>query len=755
MFDIENTKSFMDSVHGYINIPTCFVDNLIDNTYFQRLRNISQTGMRVLYPDGKHDRFCHSLGVYYIGNKAVDCLLNNFHKDVFWNVYSNHSNVIFWAKNKILFLIACLLHDIGHAPFSHSVENIVVTNSSGFNSFRNTVADLINAGEKNAPESENYIKPSDVSCSAHEMVSARLVIEKFYDNISKVFDELIADEYPKTEANDILFAEYYEYNPIIDKNDISSDICFIARMITGLKYKSHIPEYQIKNCFIELLNGNDFDVDKLDYIIRDTMMSGISNVSIDVERLLNSLSIVTSTVYCRKIFQKNEVLSDSTVHALSNNTPNQSFHIKGNIKGKFVFETDCDVDIKESSTFLSFRGGHENSKICYIGENARFKAKTTLYKNGTNIKTDGRDNSVHLPEENGNAEFECYIKETTIVSKDGFHFLVKRYSYELDVNGFCELIIKGNFKIVGSLTCFNDVIFNGFIDKFIVLKNLLTASIPTLEAYNAFHIGFKKQAMNIVANVLEARDYLYLWSYAHHKVVYYSNFLIPAILSAQYFSEKKPNYLLWGINYDSLQYIDDDYFWTGIKYLLCDETIKDNELTILCNEIITRKYKNSLYKSLSEYDLFFEGFSDSNKLTLRNYLSHNIDKTKPFVESNGNTTAGIIKKDVLDCIINSDDSELKKVEELVFVDASYSLKNLNAHNTFLIINNQIVPVEKVDLLSGKSLASLSKTEHYFYLYYSFPSKDKEEVSRFNDLLKKALKTYFFSNITSIEKGLID
>ena len=81
MFNINETKNFMDSVHGYITIPKCFVNNLIDTEYFQRLRNIEQTGMRVLYPAAKHDRFSHSLGVFHLGQKGVDSLLENFSRE--------------------------------------------------------------------------------------------------------------------------------------------------------------------------------------------------------------------------------------------------------------------------------------------------------------------------------------------------------------------------------------------------------------------------------------------------------------------------------------------------------------------------------------------------------------------------------------------------------------------------------------------------------------------------------------------------
>ena len=48
MFAITNTKTFKDSVHGYIEVPKCFVETLMDNEYFQRLRNVEQTGIAIL-----------------------------------------------------------------------------------------------------------------------------------------------------------------------------------------------------------------------------------------------------------------------------------------------------------------------------------------------------------------------------------------------------------------------------------------------------------------------------------------------------------------------------------------------------------------------------------------------------------------------------------------------------------------------------------------------------------------------------------
>lgn len=59
IYKFKDCKAFLDPVHGYINIPRMFIKNIIDDVAFQRLRNIEQTGMRVLYPNAKHDRFSH------------------------------------------------------------------------------------------------------------------------------------------------------------------------------------------------------------------------------------------------------------------------------------------------------------------------------------------------------------------------------------------------------------------------------------------------------------------------------------------------------------------------------------------------------------------------------------------------------------------------------------------------------------------------------------------------------------------------
>ena len=75
-------KIFRDPIYGYISIPEKYCERFIDTAIFQRLRRIEQTSMRVLYPTAHHDRFAHSIGVYYLGQLAFSYLEKNS-KDFF------------------------------------------------------------------------------------------------------------------------------------------------------------------------------------------------------------------------------------------------------------------------------------------------------------------------------------------------------------------------------------------------------------------------------------------------------------------------------------------------------------------------------------------------------------------------------------------------------------------------------------------------------------------------------------------------
>ena len=114
---MNSEKTIRDPMYGYITIESPFAQ-LIDTEEFQRLRNIRQTGYQSLYPSALHNRFVHSLGVFYLGKKALEYFEKN----------TNIQDEPFadWDEIRRTFLTACLLHDVGHSPFSHTGEDYYV-----------------------------------------------------------------------------------------------------------------------------------------------------------------------------------------------------------------------------------------------------------------------------------------------------------------------------------------------------------------------------------------------------------------------------------------------------------------------------------------------------------------------------------------------------------------------------------------------------------------------------------------------------
>jgi len=105
-------KVFKDPVHKYIYVQEPAIWDLINTKEFQRLRRIRQLGASFFtFHGAEHSRFSHSLGVYEIARKIIHQFERNGFSD--------------WPREEgLLCMCAALLHDIGHGPFSHSIETV-------------------------------------------------------------------------------------------------------------------------------------------------------------------------------------------------------------------------------------------------------------------------------------------------------------------------------------------------------------------------------------------------------------------------------------------------------------------------------------------------------------------------------------------------------------------------------------------------------------------------------------------------------
>ncbi len=110
-------KIVNDPVYGFINIPFPILFDLIEHPYFQRLRRIQQLGLtNMVYPGANHTRFQHALGAMHLMEEAISVLRSKGQE-----ITEEEAEAV---------MVAILLHDIGHGPFSHALESTIIENTS-------------------------------------------------------------------------------------------------------------------------------------------------------------------------------------------------------------------------------------------------------------------------------------------------------------------------------------------------------------------------------------------------------------------------------------------------------------------------------------------------------------------------------------------------------------------------------------------------------------------------------------------------
>ena len=188
-------------------------------------------------------------------------------------------------------MYASLLHDLGHAPFSHTTEDFFKIATTGSeptievelcNAVNEYIDSLCIAQEEKDKRKKAF--RDDFECDScdpkpHEIISATLLIR-------------LANQFIEPSA-------MTKYN-----------FELAARMVIGCTYNivgldsKELKDTGIRNCLIRLLNSDTVDVDKIDYIKRDNLMTGFENVSIDINRLANSVTAVQTVDGIYPAFRK-------------------------------------------------------------------------------------------------------------------------------------------------------------------------------------------------------------------------------------------------------------------------------------------------------------------------------------------------------------------------------------------------------------------------------------------------------------------
>lgn len=110
---MHDSKIINDPVFGFIKIPRGILLNIVQHPLMQRLTRINQLGLTsVVYPGARHSRFQHSIGAFHLMSEAIATL-------------QQKGNFIFDSEAEAV-EAAILMHDIGHGPFSHVLENTLI-----------------------------------------------------------------------------------------------------------------------------------------------------------------------------------------------------------------------------------------------------------------------------------------------------------------------------------------------------------------------------------------------------------------------------------------------------------------------------------------------------------------------------------------------------------------------------------------------------------------------------------------------------
>lgn len=215
-------KTIQDTVHGSVKFEGAFLE-LLDTPEIQRLHGINQLGLtKLVFPGANHTRLEHSIGTYHV----ADRMSRSLDLDV---------------EEKDIVKTAALLHDVGHAPYSHTLESI-----------------LENETGKDHMDITKDIIVGDLIIEERETPSIPEILEKHGISPNKVAD-LIKGKSERTKLKDF-------------------------NTHKGQKY------FGEERYLYQMIHG-PMDVDQLDYLLRDSHYTGAVHGVIDIERVLQTIEI--------------------------------------------------------------------------------------------------------------------------------------------------------------------------------------------------------------------------------------------------------------------------------------------------------------------------------------------------------------------------------------------------------------------------------------------------------------------------------
>lgn len=223
-----------DPVHGSIHIGD-EISSIIRHPFFQRLRNIKQLGLtEYIFPGATHTRFIHSIGVMHVGSKVFDKLFAG-------KLHERETQ-----RLKETFKLGCLLHDIGHAPLSHSTESVMPT-----------------LAELKIPSEFLSAKDGDGSRQAtHEDYTIKSIADSSFCESFKDIERVYGVS--RARVADLIRGS-------------TTDSAYFT--VDGIDWFPMLHQ----------LVSSELDCDRMDYLLRDSYFCGVSYGSYDLDWLIDNL----------------------------------------------------------------------------------------------------------------------------------------------------------------------------------------------------------------------------------------------------------------------------------------------------------------------------------------------------------------------------------------------------------------------------------------------------------------------------------
>ena len=222
-----------DPVHGSIGIAH-FEEPIIEHPFFQRLRNILQLGLsEYAFPGATHTRYLHSIGVSHLATQTFDKIFSGINLPVQEKL-----------RLRMTLSLAALLHDVGHAPLSHSTECVMPL-------------------RKQLPLPSMFVTKNDERATHEDYTLLAITNSSFTESFNDV------------------------------KSQLGVDPLHIACLIRGMDVTKGAFQVSNINYFpvLHQLISSELDCDRMDYLLRDSYFCGVSYGKFDFDWIVDNLHV--------------------------------------------------------------------------------------------------------------------------------------------------------------------------------------------------------------------------------------------------------------------------------------------------------------------------------------------------------------------------------------------------------------------------------------------------------------------------------